>query len=372
MNPFRLERFFARYEFAVRHLLCSSDGETMTVRELLAFAGADTDALLDTSLGYTHASGHPALREAIAGLYAGLGRDEVLVHAGAEEAIYGFFRATLRPGERVVVQAPCYQSLAEVARSQGCEVVEWRMRRGDAGWSLELEALEPLVEGAAVVVVNSPHNPTGWSMPPEMQQALFELSRRHGFRVFFDEVYRGTEPEGTPRLPAACELDARAVSLGVLSKTYGLAGLRIGWVATHDRAVLDAMAAYKDYTSICSSAPSETLAKVALSRAEALAARQRETIAGNVALFKAFAERQPGLFHGFVPQAGPIAFPRFRPGLDVERACHLLAERAGVLLLPGGLFGAAWREHVRVGFGRRSFAAGLEALELAVTSGVLR
>jgi aspartate/methionine/tyrosine aminotransferase len=371
VQPFRLERYFARYEFAVRHLLCSSDGETMSVRELLAFAGVDPAALLDTSLGYTQSAGHPALREAIAGLYPGLGHDEVLVHAGAEEAIYGFFRAVLRPGERVVVQAPCYQSLAEVARAQGCEVVEWRMREG-AAWSLALEDLVPLLApGAAAVVVNSPHNPTGWSMPPAMQRELFELSRRHGFRVFSDEVYRGLEPDGAPRLPAACELDARAVSLGVMSKTYGLAGLRIGWVATHDPAVLAAMAAYKDFTSICNAAPSETLALAALSRAEALAARQRATIAGNVALLAELAARRPGLFEGAVPQAGPISFPRFRPGLDAEEACHRLAERAGVLLLPGALFGPPWSDRVRVGFGRRSFPAALRALEAALDADVL-
>ena len=117
MQPFRLERFFARHEFSVPHLLCSSDCESLTIRELITLEPSGLDELLETSLGYTEASGAPELRAEISRLYAGITADDVLVHAGAEEAIYGFARAVLKPGDRVVVQSPCYQSLAEVARS---------------------------------------------------------------------------------------------------------------------------------------------------------------------------------------------------------------------------------------------------------------
>ncbi len=368
MEPFRLERFFARHEFAVPHLLCTSDCESMSVRELLALEPTGLDELLSTSLGYTVSNGAPELRSAIASLYAGITAEDVLVHAGAEEAIYGFARAVLRPGDRVVVQSPCYQSLSEVARDRGCEVLPWPMRFDDGRWGLRIDELLPHFERPVrAIVFNTPHNPTGWQMPPDMQTELVELAEQHGAMLFSDEVYRGLEQDPDAHLPATCDLDGNAISLGVMSKSYGLAGLRIGWVATRNREALEAMAAHKDYTSICSSAPSERLALLALRHGERLIERNRAIIATNIGHFRAFQERHPGLFEGAVPEAGPIAFPRVALGGlgtgSLSDWCDRLAREAGVLLLPGELFDAAWRSHVRLGFGRKSFAESLERLE---------
>lgn len=361
IEPFRLERYFARYEFSAPFPMCSSDCESMSVAELLALEPGAGDSFGRLWLGYTESTGHPALREGIATLYDGIAPDEILVHAGAQEAIFNFFQVAVGPSDHVVVHGPCYQSLAEVPRSLGAEVSEWR---GDParGWALDLGALEALLTPRTrVVVVNFPHNPTGFLPDHAFIQALSALSNRHGFLLFSDEVYRGLEHDPTDRLPAMADINDRAVSLGVLSKTYGLAGLRIGWVATRNRGVLSDMAAFKDYTTICSSAPSEFLATLALRHADAIAGRNLGIVTANLSLLDAFFARHEDRFTWHRPNAGPIAFPTLRSG-DAETFCADAVERAGVLLLPGSVYGPGLRAF-RVGFGRQTMPECLAHLE---------
>jgi len=360
MPPFALERFFARHEFAARHLLCASDCESMTVAELLALEPGSPDRLAGLRLGYTESPGSPALRAVISGLYRTVHPDEVLVTSGAEEAIFLFMHAALSSGDTLVVHQPCYQSLAEVARSVGCRVVPW-MAREDAGWALDVDELPRLAAGARAVVLNVPHNPTGWLMDrPGFERAARETHER-GAMLFSDEVYRGLERTPAQMLPAAVDLSDSAVSMGVLSKTYGLPGLRIGWVATHHQAVRRRMAELKDYTTICASGPSELLAEIALRHADELAARSRRTIEANLALLDSFFSRRAAMLSWVRPAAGPIGFPGVR-GTDPRDLCRRALAEEGVLLAPGELFGSD-ESHFRIGFGRASFHAALEALE---------
>jgi aspartate/methionine/tyrosine aminotransferase len=160
------------------------------------------------------------------------------------------------------------------------------------------------------------------------------------------------------RLPALADLNPRAISLGVMSKTYGLAGLRIGWIATHDRRLFDAMAAFKDYTTICNSAPSEFLAALALRHADTLVARNVQIIRHNLALLDAFFAAYPHQFDWHRPKAGSVSFPGLRTG-NVDVFCADLVEKAGVLLLPGTLYGPQLNAF-RLGFGRKNLPDALE------------
>ncbi len=369
LPPFALERFFARHEFAARHLLCASDCESMTVAELLALEPGASERLAGLRLGYTESPGSPSLREAISRLYQSVRADEVLVTAGAEEAIFLFMHAALSPGDRLVVHQPCYQSLSEVARSVGCAVVPWTAREED-GWALDVEELPKLAAGARAMVLNLPHNPTGWLMDRTRFESAVRLAHERGIVLFSDEVYRGLEAAPAKRLPAAADLSTSAVSLGVMSKTYGLPGLRIGWVATRNAPLLRRMAELKDYTTICSSAPSELLAEMALRHAEDLAARSRRTIETNLALLDGLFARRAAILSWKRPLAGPIGFPRFLGG-DAEDFCRRVLEEEGVLLAPGRLFGDAG-SHFRIGFGRVSLPAALAGLDHFLDGAALR
>ncbi|WP_428569345.1 MAG: aminotransferase class I/II-fold pyridoxal phosphate-dependent enzyme [Solidesulfovibrio sp. DCME] len=361
LPPFRLERFFARHEFSAPRLLCASDGETLSVAELCDLVPGAAAGLGQVRLGYTDSRGDPALRQAVAGLYATISPEDVLVHVGAEEAIFTFMAASLAVGDEVVVPTPCYQSLTDVAKSLGARAAAWRC---DPAWGFapdmaDLGAL--LGARTRALVLNFPHNPTGYMPTPGAFAAMLAMARERGVRVFSDEVYRFSEGPGLAPLPAACDLDDRAVSLGVLSKSFGLAGLRVGWVACRDRGLLDRMAAVKDYLSICGSAVSEYLAVCALDAKEARLGRMGALLARNRALLEAFFHNHSGLFHFVSPKGGLTAFPGLVDG-DADAFCRAALEQAGVLLLPGRLYGEEWSDRFRIGFGRADFGQNLEKL----------
>ena len=361
LPPFKLERYFAQYEFNVKYLLCSSDCESLSVADLLALEPGAEEGLRQLWLGYTESLGAPSLRAEISHLYTGIRPDQVLVHSGAEEAIFVLMHGILQPGDHVIVHWPCYQSLFEVARAIGCEVTFWEARRENV-WALDLDELERnLRPNTRLVVINTPNNPTGYLMTQQDFQRLNRLAQEHNILLFSDEVYRGLEYDPTSRLPSACEVNHAAVSLGVMSKTFGLAGLRLGWIATQNAAIYERMAAIKDYTTICTSAPSEYLAELALRHRDQVVGRNLEIIRANLSLLDAFFAAHADRFEWTRPAAGPIAFPRLIEG-DIERFCHDLVTTSGVLLLPGTMYDHPGN-HFRLGFARRNLPQALEQLE---------
>jgi len=361
IGTFALERFFAKHEFSARYLLSSSDCETLSMSELLDMADAETRNLWDRlKLGYTETPGHPALREAIADLYEDVDRDEVLVVV-PEEGIFLLMQALLEPGDHVVCTFPGYQSLYEVARSIGCELSRW-VPDEEAGWRFDVRDLAFLLrENTRLVVVNFPHNPTGGLPDRETHASLVELAHRRGIRLFSDEMYRFLELDPASTLPSACETDPRSVTLGGLSKSFGLPGLRIGWVATRDRELLDRMSRLKDYTTICSSAPSEILALAALRSRDRILRAQRARVRGNLRLLERFFESHRRRFRWNRPRGGSVCFPRMEGVEDTHRFCETLVEETGVMLAPSRMFHFGDR-HVRFGFGRDDLAEGLERL----------
>lgn len=359
LTPFRIERWYERYEFTTELMLSSSDCESMPVGELLALEPDAGERLASMRLGYTEVPGSQELRSAIAALYTRAGPEDVVALAAAEEGIFAAEHALLRPGDHAVVETPCYESALAVARSTGADVDAWRRSYRD-GWAHDLDELERLLRpDTKLVYVNTPHNPTGTSMPRAVLDRVVELCAERGAVLLCDEVYRELEHDPAGRLPAGCDLYERAISLGSVSKTYGLPGLRTGWVACRDGALRDAIVAVKLYTTICSSAPSELLAALALRHREGLVGRNRSLVLENLALADAFVARHAGLVDWVRPTASPIGFPRLRVE-DTQAFCERLAAEVGVLLLPGEVYDEPG--HVRFGLGRLGAAEAFERL----------
>jgi aspartate/methionine/tyrosine aminotransferase len=361
--PFELERWFARWEFTAPHLLCTSDVEGWALADLLALADDDSLRRWERlTLGYTESAGLPALREAIAGLYDRIAPDEVLVCAGAEEAVFILLGALLGPGDHAVVAWPAYQSLHEVARSAGAGVTLVPLRAED-GWQPDPDAFaRALRPSTRAVVVNFPHNPTGVLPDAAAFRRIAGLAADAGACFVSDEVYRGLEHDGVEPLPAGADLPGRTASIGVLSKAYGLAGLRIGWIASRDHGILGGATRLKDYTTICSSAPSEVLALLAVRARERVLARSRDIVRTNLSSLDAFMERNADRIDWVRPRAGCIGYPRLAGGEPADRLAERALAEAGVLLLPGSVFGDPGARF-RIGFGRTDFAVGLDRLE---------
>jgi aspartate/methionine/tyrosine aminotransferase len=366
---FALERYFARWEFAVDYLLCASDVEGWPMADLLALADADARALWDgLRLGYTESTGHPLLRAEIAELYEHIGPDDVLVFAGAEEAIFCLSSVLLGPGDHAVVTWPGYQSLYETGRAAGAEVTLHELRGADR-WSLDIERLiASLREDTRLVIVNAPHNPTGMLPTPAEWARLGDALADRGIRLLADEVYRYLELDDAEPLTAGADLLPGGVSLGVMSKSFAMAGLRIGWLATRDRELLDRCARMKDYTTICSSAPSEVLAMIGLRARDRVLARSRRIVADNLAVLDDLFRRRADRLSWIRPRGGSIGFPRLLGDTSIDEFAASLVESEGVLLLPGSQFGHPGN-HFRIGFGRENLPAAVERFEAFLDRG---
>ncbi len=348
--PFRIEQYYAVHEFAAPYMLSSSDAESVAIADLLAFEPDATERLFAQRLGYTESAGAPELRAAAAAIYATTAPDDVIVVAAAEEGIFTAYHALLEPGNHVVVETPCYESAVQVALSAGADVTPWRRSQTD-GWAFDLDALDrALRPDTRLVYVNTPHNPTGTQMPRAVLDRVIELCAERGAWLFCDEVYRELEHDPADILPGAVDLYERAISLGSMSKTYGLPGLRLGWLASRDREALARIIDFKHYTTICSSAPSELLSALALRNRAALSSRNRAILLANLELLDAFLDRQAARLSWVRPTAGPIGFARVHGLDDTTEYCARLVVDTGVLLLPGTVYDEP--EHVRIGFGR--------------------
>lgn len=367
LPDFRLETYFSRWEFAARYHLTASDAESLRVDELLALAEpADRDAFSSLHLGYTQTYGAPALREAIAALYDTRGADDILCFAGAEEGIYIAMRVLLGSDDHAIVITPNYQS-AETVPLAICEVTGVALDPDD-GWSLDIDRVAAAIRpNTRVISINFPHNPTGKILERDRYDALVALCRHHGIWLFSDEVYRPLGPPGTEHLPQAADLYERGISLGVMSKAYGLPGLRIGWIACADRALLQKMERYKHYLSICNAGPSEQLALIALKARATILERNRRIVGENLTVLDAFFARWPEHFAWYRPDGGCVAYPRYLGPGSVEAFAADLVEQAGVLLLPAEHYRSELAptpaDRFRIGFGRADCAEAVDALD---------
>lgn len=366
LPDFRLETHFSRWEFSARHHMTASDSQTTSMRDLLALADDDDRAAWDNiTLGYTETYGAPALRAAIAATYEGLTAADILCFAGAEEGLYCAMLALLGADDHAIVTVPNYQSMETLPVTIAGAVTGVPLRP-ENNWRLDIaDVRAALRPNTKLICVNFPNNPTGAIADQETFAALATLCAERGIHLFSDEVYRGLERDASLRLPQAAEFFERGISLNVMSKAYGLPGLRIGWIACRDHALLERMEKMKHYLSICNSRPSEVLATIALKGRAVILDRNRALVAANLETLGAFFAEFPDLYEWRAPDGGCVGFARYLGADGVENHCRGLVEEAGVLLLPSSLFVSdllpVATDRFRVGFGRKDIEIGLEA-----------
>lgn len=361
--PFKLEEFWKKYEFTSPYLLCCSDAETWTLSELLAIADEHSKKLWHSlALGYTESPGHPALRQEIAHLYDSIKADDVLTFAGAEEGIYCVMRVLIEPGDHVIVIDPSYQSLATLPETFGSEISSIPLKFENE-WKLDLEEVKKAFRSnTKLFVLNFPHNPTGTVLDKKVLDGLIELARKSGAYIFCDEVYRYMEVDEAERMPSIADVYEKGISLNVMTKSFGLAGLRIGWLATREAHFLKKVGSYKLYTSICNSAPSEILAIMALRAKDRILKRNREILLKNLNILDAFMKRNPKYLSWKRPQSGTMAVLKLLLPIPVEVFAEDLVRTEGVLIMPGSVFDLPGN-FFRIGFGKKNMAGILERFE---------
>jgi aspartate/methionine/tyrosine aminotransferase len=370
---FKLEDYLAKHEFSAKYSLCSSDIETCTLEHLLAMADEETRRYWNTlGLGYTEPKGWDILRNEVATDYPGLTAENTLMFAGAQEGIYCTMQALLNPSDHAVVVTPCYQSLLSIPGNV-CAITELPLKEAD-GWTLDVEALRSAMRpNTRMIVLNFPHNPTGALPTLETWQTVVDIAREYDCYIFSDEVYRHLELNATEQLPAMATFYEKGISLSVMSKAYGLAGLRIGWIACQDRTILKKIEEAKHYLSICNSGPSEVLALIALRNKATILDKNRALMKHNLSILEPFLSRYAHVFSWAKPKGGCIGFvrvnttafkkeafssPAQNESLTIEHIAEALLEEKGVLILPGSVYDVS-KDYFRISYGRQNMPEAL-------------
>ena len=365
MRAFSLETYFSTWEFVARYHMTASDIQSLSLRDLLALASEeDRRAFYDLNLGYTETTGLPVLRQEIANTYEAATANDILCFAGAEEGVYVAMRVLLDKDDHAIVVVPNYQA-AETLPLDICAVTGVPLDPDD-NWSLDLDRVRAAIRpNTKLISINFPNNPTGAILERGVFDGLIEICRAQDIYLFSDEVFRLIERDPALRLPQAADLYEKALSLNVMSKAYGMPGLRIGWIMCRDRDLLEKMERYKHYLSICNSAPSEWLSVIALRARDTILETNRALVNGNAAKLTVFFDEFPDLFDWRRPDGGCVGFPAYTGPGSADDFCEDLIEKSGVLLLPprvyqSELLPVTWNRF-RIGFGRANIDAGLAA-----------
>jgi len=366
--PFKLEEFWKIYEFKAPYILCGSDVESWTLKEILALADEDCLQLWNSlNLGYTEVPGMPLLRKEIASLYTNMGPDNILTFAGAEEGIYCLMQALVNPGDHVIVIEPCYQSLSTLPEVAGGKLTKIKLNP-EKKWKLNLDEIKKAFRpNTKLVVLNYPHNPTGSLLDQQTFEGIIELARKSNAYIFCDEVYRYLEINESDRLPSIADAYEKGISLNVMTKSFGLGGLRIGWIATQNQELLEQLGSYKLYTSICNSGPSEILALIALRAKEKILKRSREITLSNFEILKSFMKRNEKKLSWIEPKAGPMALIQLKLPVTIEKFVKDAVDQAGILVMPADVYDLEGN-YFRVGFGKKTMPANLERFERFLNS----
>ncbi len=350
---FKLEDYLATREFSAPYMFCASDMETHTMSELLAMADEECQQLWNTlDFRYTETTGHPLLRQDISQMYAdSITSEHVLCFAGAEEGIFCAAQSLLTPEDHAIVAVPCYQSLAAIPGSL-CETTPIHLHPENQ-WQLDVEEVKRRIRpNTKLILINYPHNPTGTLIDSATQHALVELARANDIYIFSDEVYRLLEVNDQDRLEPIANVYEKGLSLGVMSKSLGLPGLRIGWIATQEKAVLHQCSQMKHYLTICNSAPSEILSMMALRAREQILERNRQLMRTNLRQLEEFFESYADRFEWVRPQGGCTGFPELKMGgMTIDTFADQLLDQEGVVILPASVYDLE-SNHFRVSFGR--------------------
>ncbi|MGB7922915.1 MAG: capreomycidine synthase [Pyrinomonadaceae bacterium] len=347
LPPVELEVWLREYYFDNDIDMSSSGVEDFSMAEIRELVGLTQDDFDRIVFHDSRTLGAPGLREAIAQRFANGKTDLVMATHGSSEAIFLIMHALLRAGDEVVIVDPCYPHFAAIAEAIGCQLKHWPLRF-ERQFVPDIEEAKSLLNSRTrMVVVNFPHNPTGASVTPEAQQELIDAVAKVGAYLVWDGAFAEMTYQ-QPRLPEASLLYDRAISMGTLSKAYGLPGLRVGWFLAPPE-VLDRCVHLRDYTTLHLSPLVELIAQRVIEKADRLVEIRRRQARTNLEVLSNWMDENRGFIEWVPPKGGVCVFPRLSGIANIVDFCHHLARVYRVLLVPGTCF--RYAEHVRLGFG---------------------
>ena len=340
IRPFAVEEWMNAYETGARFNIAETCVDSISVDELFRLCGEDSTAFWKQfsarRLTYGDIEGAPAFREGICKLYKTLKPEEVITTHGAAGANHHVFYSLVEPGDRVISIMPTYQQLYSIPESYGAEVRLLNLTP-ENGYLPALEQLRELaVPGTKLICVNNPNNPTGALMSTELLREIVEIAKRVDAYVLCDEVYRHLTQEDV-WCESIVDLYEKGISVSSMSKVFSLAGLRLGWIATHDETVRKALLSHRDYNHISCGMFDEALAAVALQHSDIILERNRGIVRKNLAILDAWVQSEPRI-HYQKPMAGTTALVYYDYAPDSYAFCTRMYHETGAFVTPGDCF----------------------------------
>ncbi|MDP2915594.1 MAG: aminotransferase class I/II-fold pyridoxal phosphate-dependent enzyme [Candidatus Aminicenantes bacterium] len=344
---FKLERMQSTWENEVEYNLAESGVHPLSLRDFLG--KKELESILGLGLGYSQTNGTPGLRKNIAAFYPGIAADQIQATAGSTEANFLLMWSLIERGDEVVFEVPNYMQMWGLLRGFGAKVKTFRLRE-ERNWAPDLDALARAVTKATkLIILTNPNNPTGAVLDEDEMEEIVRIARKADAWILADEVYQGAERVG-PRTPSFWGRYKKVICVNGMSKAYGLAGLRLGWIAAPLK-LIQSVWPHHDYTTICPSVLSDKLAEIALSPAhrEKILRRTRAVLNANYPILETWLKKHRGVFRFTPPRAGAIAFVRYGLPIPSTRLCERFIREQSVFLVPGDLF--EMDRFLRIGFG---------------------
>lgn len=350
IKPFLVEEWMNAYETGARYNIAETCVDSISLDELFALTGEDKQAFLDefcaSRLTYGHIEGNPIFLDGICGLYKTLSRENVVPTHGAAGANHHIFYSLINPGDRVVSIMPTYQQLYSIPESFGADLQLLHLKQ-ENDYLPDLDELRALVTPETkMICLNNPNNPTGALMSVELMKEIVEIAKGVGAWVMCDEVYRHlTQKDGW--CESIVDLYDKGISVSSMSKVFSLAGLRLGWIATHDMDVVKACLSHRDYNHISCGMFDEIVAGIALKHADKLLERNRGIVRENLAILDAWMQTEPRLRYT-KPQAGTTALVYYDYDLPSYEFCEKMYHKTGAFVTPGDCFEQP--KSIRIGY----------------------
>jgi len=340
IKPFAVEEWMNEYEDNARYNIAETCVDSVSVDELFALTGEDKEAFLrdicSRRLTYGHIYGAPEFKKGVASLYRTVSPEEIITTHGAAGASHHVFYSLVEPGDRVVSIMPTYQQLYSIPESYGADLQLLHLKQ-ENDYLPDLDELRELVTpGTKLICINNPNNPTGALMSGELLRAIVAIAREAGAYVLCDEVYRHLT-QSDEWSESIVDLYEKGISLGSMSKVFSLAGLRLGWVTTHDKDALAAMTSHRDYNHISCGMFDEALAGIALRHKDKLLQRNQGIVRDNLAILDAWVQRQPHVRYT-KPQAGTTALVYYDYDIPSRELCIDMYNKTGAFVTPGDCF----------------------------------
>lgn len=364
IKPFAVEEWMNAWEVGAKYNIAETCVDSISMNELFELTGEDKTEFLNRlcarRLSYGDIEGLPEFRKGVCGLYKTLNIENIVPTHGASGANHHVFYSLISPGDRVVSIMPTYQQLYSIPESYGADVQILHLSK-ENNYLPDLEKLRRLVTPKTkMICINNPNNPTGALMSEQMLREIVEIARSADAWILCDEVYRHLSQEDG-WCPSIVDLYEKGISVSSMSKVFSLAGLRLGWIATHDMSVVKSCLSHRDYNLVSCGVFDEMLAAVALKHRDKLLERSRKIVRENLQILGDWVGSEPHVSY-VKPKAGTTALVYYDLDISSYEFCEEMYKKTGAFVTPGDCFEVPHSMRIGYAYGKQDLIDGLKAI----------